>query len=87
MVDRRSVIAAQQRLAELEGFYIHLICYGLVLAALTALNAYIGDEWWVQWVFLGWGFGVVAHALAVFASKPRFVVAWERRKFRDLVRR
>ena len=87
MVDRRRVAAAQQRVAEIEAFYVHLLSFVLVLALLTAVNIYTGDVWWVQWVFLGWGIGVVGHALALFATKPRFVVAWERRKFRELVRR
>jgi len=87
MVDRRRVTAAQHRVAEIEAFYIHLLSYVVVVALLAAINAYSGDEWWVQWVFLGWGIGVVAHALALFATRPRFVVAWERRKFRELVRR
>jgi hypothetical protein len=87
MVDRRRVAAAQQRVAEIEAFYIHLLSFVLVVALLAAVNVYTGDEWWVQWVFLGWGIGVVAHALALFATKPRFVVSWERRKFRELVRR
>jgi hypothetical protein len=87
MVDRHRVVAAQQRVAEIEAFYIHLLSYALVVALLAAINVYTGDEWWVQWVVLGWGIGVVAHALALFATKPRFVVAWERRKFRELVRR
>lgn len=87
MVDRHRVAAAQQRVAEIEAFYIHLLSYVLVVALLTAINVQSGDEWWVQWVVLGWGIGVVAHALALFATKPRFIVAWERRKFRELVRR
>ena len=87
MVDRHRVAAAQQRVAEIEAFYIHLLSYVLVVALLTAINVQSGDEWWVQWMVLGWGIGVVAHALALFATKPRFIVAWERRKFRELVRR
>ena len=87
MVDRHRVAAAQQRVAEIEAFYFHLLSYVLVVALLTAINVQSGDEWWVQWVVLGWGIGVVAHALALFATKPRFIVAWERRKFRELVRR
>jgi hypothetical protein len=87
MVDRHRVMVAQRRIAEIEGFYIHLLSYVLVVALLAAINAYIGDEWWVQWVMLGWGIGVAAHALALFGSKPRFVTTWERRKFRELVRR
>lgn len=87
MVDRHRVAAAQQRVAEIEAFYIHLLSYGVVIALLTAINVYTGDEWWVQWVLLGWGIGVIAHAVALFATKPSFVTAWERRKFRELVRR
>jgi hypothetical protein len=87
MVDRHRVVAAQQRVAEIEAFYIHLLSYVVVVSLLAALNAYLGDEWWAQWVVLGWGIGVAAHAFALFATKPRFVTAWERRKFRELVRR
>lgn len=86
MVSRRDAVAAQQRVAELEGFYVHFSAFTLVIALLTGLNAYTG-EWWVQWVAFGWGIGVAAHAMAVYASRPKFVVAWERRKFRELARK
>jgi hypothetical protein len=87
MVDRRRVAEAQKRVAEVEAFYIHLLSYVLVVALLAAINVYTGDEWWVQWVVLGWGIGVAAHALALFGTRPRFVTSWERRKFREFVRR
>jgi len=87
MVDQRQVETARRRFAEIEGFYVHLAVYLGVNLLLTALNANVGDEWWVQWVWFGWGIGVAAHAIAVYASKPQFVVNWERRKFRELVRR
>ena len=87
MVDRRRVAAAQKRVAEIEAFYIHLLSYVLVVALLAAINVYTGDDWWVQWVVLGWGIGVAAHALALFGSRPHFVTAWERRKFREFVRK
>jgi protein-S-isoprenylcysteine O-methyltransferase Ste14 len=87
MVDRHRARVAQQRVAEIEAFYIHLLAFSVVVGLLAALNAYMGGEWWVQWVVLGWGIGVAAHGLALFASRPKFVVAWERRKFRELMRR
>jgi hypothetical protein len=87
MVDRRRVAAAQKRVAEVEAFYIHLLSYVFVVAVLAAINVYTGDGWWVQWVVLGWGIGVAAHALALFGTRPRFVTTWERRKFREFVRR
>lgn len=87
MVHQHQVEAARRRVAAIEGFYVHLAAYLGVMLILTALNASAGDSWWVQWVWLGWGIGVVAHAVGVFASKPQFLVNWERRKFRELVRR
>jgi multisubunit Na+/H+ antiporter MnhB subunit len=88
MVDERQVQSARRRVAEIEGFYVHLSVYVGVLVLLTALNATtVGDQWWVHWVWLGWGIGVLAHAFAVFAEKPQFIVNWERRKFREIVRR
>ena len=87
MVDRSSAVAARQRVAEIEAFYIHLGAFVLVLLLLLGVNVYTGGDWWVQWVFLGWGIGVVAHGVALFMSKPRFITNWERRKFREFVGR
>lgn len=88
MVDHRQVEAARRRVADLEGFYFHLAAYVGVLLLLTGVNWYnSADGWWVQWVWFGWGIGIVAHAIAVYASRPQFLVNWERRKFREIVRR
>jgi hypothetical protein len=87
MVDSQRIVAARRRVAEIEGFFIHLAVFALVIALLTGVNVYTGDQWWVQWVVLGWGIGVTAHGIALFANKPRFIANWERRKFREFVRR
>lgn len=87
MVDSQRIVAARRRVAEIEGFFIHLAVFALVIALLTGVNVYTGDQWWVQWVVLGWGIGVAAHGIALFATKPRFIANWERRKFREFVRR
>jgi len=87
MVDHRQAETARRRIAEIAGFYVHFAVFVGVLLLLTALNVATGDAWWVQWVFLGWGIGIAAHALAVYAAKPQFIVNWERRKFRELARR
>ncbi|MET0569541.1 MAG: 2TM domain-containing protein [Hyphomicrobiaceae bacterium] len=77
---------ARRQLAAVEGFYIHLAAFAIVIAALVALNWATGDEWWVQWVFAGWGLGVVAHALAVFGKAPAALRHWEQRKVREYMR-
>lgn len=83
MDDRQRIKAAQDRVAQIKGFYIHLFAFIAVFLILLALNVLSGGGWWVQWVFGGWGLGIIAHALAVFWKKPAFVAEWERRKLRQ----
>jgi hypothetical protein len=71
---------ARRRVIALKGFYIHLIVFVLVLAGLLIINSLTGGPWWVGWVFLGWGLGVLAHGLALLARRSRSLAAWEKRK-------
>lgn len=34
--------------------------------------------WWVQWVALGWGIGLISHAVAAFQFLPFFGAEWEK---------
>lgn len=43
------------------GFRIHAIAFALCCAVLLVINLLIGPPYWVQWVLLGWGIGLVAH--------------------------
>jgi hypothetical protein len=72
--------AARRRVAALKGFYIHLGVFALVLAGLFVLNSLTGGPWWIVWVFLGWGAGVLAHGVALSARGSRTIAAWEQRK-------
>jgi hypothetical protein len=54
------------------GFFIHLLVYVLVNAGLIAINLTTSTEHlWFKWPLIGWGIGVVAHALAVFVFRRR----------------
>src|SRR4030095_11155312 len=74
---------ARRRVAALKGFYLHLIVFALVLLGLLLVNSATGGPWWVVWVFLGWGLGVLAHGLAVIGRGSRAIAAWGERKLRD----
>lgn len=74
--------AARKRVEEIKALYIHLFVYALVIALLSLLNVLYGDGWWVQWVLLGWGIGVLAHAFAVIG-----LAGWEQRKAEEIARR
>lgn len=86
MTNRKQVKLAYERLAEIKGFYWHLAAFVIVVAGLLTINMTTASDWWVQWVFLGWGIGVLAHAIGIFARKPKFVADWERRKVRQQIR-
>jgi hypothetical protein len=87
MTDLDSVSRARRRLADLKGFYIHLFIFAAVVGGLFLVNVGTGGAWWVQWVFFGWGIGMVAHAIATFWRTPTFISQWERRKLRQLMGR
>ena len=81
--EQERLARAREHVAEIKGFYAHLIIFVAVLLLLFAVNATTGGSWWVHWVFLGWGIGVLAHAFAIFGSRPTFIARWEERKIRE----
>jgi 2TM domain len=76
---------AAQQVEAITGFYIHLVVFILVLALLFVINWLATSEtWWVQWPFLGWGIGLLAHGLIVFTSTPNVITKWQLRKIKQL---
>lgn len=43
------------------GFRIHAIVFVPVMVALLTINLLTGAPYWVQWVLLGWGIGLLSH--------------------------
>jgi hypothetical protein len=87
MFEDANLTLAKQKVSALKGFYIHLVVFMVVICALVAVDAATGPGWWVQWPFLGWGAGVLAHASAVFWSAPETIGKWEARKVSEEKRR
>ena len=87
MSQEEKLAQARRQVAALKGFYIHLFVFVAVILLLAIINAATGGPWWVLWVLLGWGIGVLAHGLFVFAGTSRRVAEWEQRKVRELADR
>ena len=85
MDDKERLRNAVRQVRRLEGFYIHTAVFVLVMVVLAALNIYLGQPYWVMWVFLGWGIGAIGHAIAVFGRRGSFFSAWEHRKIKELM--
>jgi hypothetical protein len=87
MSQEEKLARAKRQVAAIKAFFVHLLVFVLVLALLAIVNAATGGPWWVLWVLLGWGIGLLAHGLFVFVSGSRVVADWERRKIRELADR
>ena len=62
---------ALKHVRKLKGFYLHLAQYVLVIGALAMYNMLSHPQnLWVVWPALGWGLGVMLHAVRVFDWSP-----------------
>jgi len=79
-------LAAKERVEQLRGFYIHLAVFVMINLFLFGLNmATDRNDLWFYWPLLGWGIGIVAHALTVFVFNGQFGKGWEERKIAELM--
>jgi len=76
---------AKRQVARLKGFYVHAAVFVFVMLGLIGLNVFLGAPYWVLWVLLGWGLGLIGHAVGVFGSSPSFASSWEARKLKELM--
>ncbi len=60
-----------ERDKSINGFYTHFMIFLAVIAALAFVNLVSGDNFWIQWVVLGWGAGIALHAFLVFVRNPK----------------
>jgi transcriptional regulator with XRE-family HTH domain len=70
-----------EHVKDLKDFYSHLISYLIVVGGLFILNLLTNPEYiWALWVAMGWGIGVISHALSVFEITNFFGADWEKRQ-------
>jgi transcriptional regulator with XRE-family HTH domain len=76
---------ALRHVRNIKGFYFHATQYVIVVAFLAAVNFftvrhYHYHVYWVVWVALGWGLGLLLHGLRTFDKIPFLNGDWERRQ-------
>jgi len=65
----------------IKGFYSHLITYLLVIAVLFIINLITDSSYiWAWWPALGWGIGIINHALNAFEVFNLFGAKWEKKQ-------
>jgi hypothetical protein len=72
MENQEAYQRARGRLEAKFGFYIHLSVYIAVNILLIIINLLTSTKYiWFKWPLLGWGIGVLFHALGVFVFYGR----------------
>lgn len=72
---------ALEYVRDIKGFYAHALTYAVIVTGLVLLNALISPgQWWILFAALGWGIGLLVHALSVFEIFNFFGADWERKQ-------
>ncbi|WP_346983635.1 2TM domain-containing protein [Chryseobacterium sp. POE27] len=78
----KSYERAQKRVKEIKSFYSNLISYCIIIPFLIIINLMTSpDNIWFYFPMLGWGIGVAAHGMSVFAIGK----SWEEKKIREIL--
>ncbi|MDQ0592266.1 two-component system LytT family sensor kinase [Chryseobacterium ginsenosidimutans] len=78
----RAYERAQKRVKEIKSFYGNLISYCIVIPSLIIINLITNpNHIWFYFPMLGWGIGLAAHGMNVFAIGKN----WEERKIREIL--
>ncbi|MEZ4837860.1 2TM domain-containing protein [Flavobacterium sp.] len=79
-------LKASKKVKEIKGFYIHLLCYVLVISFLVFINLkYSPIHLWFIYPLAGWGIGLIGHAIGVFGTDMLFSKNWEQRKIKEFM--
>ena len=72
---------AMSYVREVKGFYSHLIQYVIVITLLFVINLVTNPAYiWAKWPALGWGIGIIFHALSAFEVMSFFGPEWEKKQ-------
>ncbi len=69
---------ARERVQQIKDVSVHLAVYVLVNVVFIRITMVTGEHWSI-WPLLGWGIGVVIHALTVWGVDQWWGRAWEAR--------
>ena len=82
-----SYVRARKHVEELKGFYYSLISYFCFIPFFIFINYWTSwDFKWFWFPIIGWGIGLIVHALRVFVHDAPYGRNWEKRKIEQYMR-
>ena len=84
-VEEKRYLKAKERVDAIKGFYGNLASYLVVIPFLWWLNSRTTSFVWAIFPTIGWGMGLLVHALEAFDAHPLWGKRWEERKIKELM--
>ncbi len=82
-----SYLNAKEKVKELKGFYGNVTSYLIVIPILGVFNLLSTSNFpWVIFPAIGWGIGILFHAMEVFGYNPLLGKNWEERKIKEFMK-
>ena len=78
---------ARKRVKAIRGFYVAATMYAIIIPSLWIGNLIMGGPIWAHWPMIGWGIGLTAQGLSVFAGKSFFGREWQEKKIDEIMAR
>jgi transcriptional regulator with XRE-family HTH domain len=79
--EHTEVFLAFQQVRKMRGLYSHMMSYVIVMSGLAAINLILmPHRIWFIFPLLGWGIGLISHAVSVLNILPWFGPEWEKRQ-------
>jgi transcriptional regulator with XRE-family HTH domain len=79
--EQTEVFLAFQQVRKMRGLYSHMMSYVIVMSGLAAINLILmPHRIWFIFPLLGWGVGLLSHAVSVLNILPWFGPEWEKRQ-------
>ena len=81
-------VRAKEKVERIKKFYGNLTSYCVVIPALAIFNYITSNR--LSWVFfpaIGWGIGILFHAMEVFDLNPILGKNWEEKKIKEFMNR
>ena len=85
--EEQKYLRAKKKVENLKGFYSNLLAYCLVIPFLIFINLMTSPgHQWFWYPMIGWGIGIVFHAVGVFNHTSFFGRDWEDRKIQEIMK-
>ncbi len=79
---------ALEHVRDIKGFYTHAMQFAVTIAVFVGLNLWLTPGfYWVAFVAVGWGIGLVVHGLSVFEVFNWLGPDWEKRQVAKRLKR